>query len=292
MGCYPRCVGPVQLIFVAFVQGLTEYLPISSTAHLILLPRLFGWEDQGLPVDVAANTGTLLAVVAYFRKDLLAFVRALRRHGGSNSDGGSDGAAPSGSRFSSPAAASVERRMIPLLGVASLPVLLAGIAASDWIAGDARSPGVIAWATIGFGLLLGAADRWGGQDRRLDRITWRDALLFGAAQAAALIPGASRAGVTISAGRLLGFDRESSARFAFLMAIPAGLLVVGKNALDLLSGTLPAAELPALLLVVALSTVVGYLVIGLLLGWVRRRSLQVFVGYRLVLGAVLLLICQ
>ncbi len=267
-------MGPVQLILVALVQGLTEYLPISSTAHLVLLPRLFGWPDQGLPVDVAANTGTLLAVVAYFRKDLLGFVRALRGDGSRGADGG--GAA--------------ERRMIPLLGIASLPVLLVGIAASGWIAGDARSPGVIAWATIGFGLLLGAADRWGGQDRCLDQITWRHALLFGAAQAAALIPGASRAGVTISAGRLLGFDRESSARFAFLMAIPAGVFVVGKNTLDLLSGAMPVSELPAMLLVAALSAVVGYLVIGLLLGWVRRRSLQVFVAYRLLLGVALLIL--
>ena len=262
---------PLQLILVALVQGLTEYLPISSTAHTILLPRLFGWPDQGLPVDVAANTGTLLAVVAYFRKDLAGFVRALR---------------PNGDTRSAPA----ERRMIPLLALASLPVLLVGVAASGWIAGDARGPGVIAWATIGFGLLLGVADRWGGQDRHLGEVTWWHALLFGVAQAAALIPGASRAGVTISAGRLLGFDRESSARFAFLMAIPAGVFVVGKNTLDLLSGALPVSELPAMLLVVALSAVVGYVVIGFLLGWVRRRSLQVFVAYRLVLGVVLLLV--
>ena len=264
-------MGPLQLILVALVQGLTEYLPISSTAHLILLPRLFGWPDQGLPVDVAANTGTLLAVVAYFRKDLAGFVRALRPGG----NAGGDQAA---------------RRMIPLLALASLPVLAVGIPASGWIAGDARSPGVIAWATIGFGLVLGVADRWGKQGRRLDQVTWWHALLFGVAQATALIPGASRAGVTISAGRLLGFDRESSARFAFLMAIPAGIFVAGNDALDMLSGALPVSQLPAMLLVTALSGVVGYLVIGLLLRWVRRHGLQVFVAYRLVLGGVLLVL--
>ncbi len=262
---------PLQLILVALVQGLTEYLPISSTAHLILLPRLFGWADQGLPVDVAANTGTLLAVVAYFRKDLAGFVRALRRGGDA-------------------ASARAERRMIPLLALASVPVLVIGILTEGWIAGDARTPGVIAWATIGFGLLLGVADRWGKQERKVDGITWWHALLFGVAQATALVPGASRAGVTITAGRLLGFDRESSARFAFLMAIPAGIFVVGNNTLDLLSGALPVSQLPAMLLVVALSAVVGYLVIGFLLGWVRRRSLQVFVAYRLVLGVVLLIV--
>ena len=171
---YPRCVGPLQLIVVALVQGLTEYLPISSTAHLILLPRLFGWPDQGLPVDVAANTGTLLAVVAYFRKDLVGYVRALRRSGEA---GGAAG----------------ERRMIPLLALASLPVLVIGVLTEDWIAGDARNPGVIAWATIGFGLLLGVADRWGKQERKLDRVTWWHALLLGVAQATALVPGASRA---------------------------------------------------------------------------------------------------
>ena len=264
-------MGPLQLIVVALVQGLTEYLPISSTAHLILLPRLFGWPDQGLPVDVAANTGTLLAVVAYFRKDLVGYVRALRRSGEA---GGAAG----------------ERRMIPLLALASLPVLVIGVLTEDWIAGDARNPGVIAWATIGFGLLLGVADRWGKQERKLDRVTWWHALLLGVAQATALVPGASRAGVAITAGRLLGFDRESSARFAFLMAIPAGVFVVGNNTLDLLSGALPVSQLPAMLLVVVLSAVVGYLVVGFLLGWVRRRSLQVFVFYRLVLGAVLLVL--
>ncbi len=263
---------PLQLILVALVQGLTEYLPISSTAHLILLPRLFGWADQGLPVDVAANTGTLLAVVAYFRNDLAGFVRALRRRGGDA------------------AGARAKRRMIPLLALASVPVLVFGILAEGWIAGDARTPGVIAWATIGFGLLLGVADRWGKQERKVDGIAWWHALLFGVAQATALVPGASRAGVTITAGRLLGFDRESSARFAFLMAIPAGIFVVGKNTLDLLSGALPVSQLPAMLLVVGLSSVVGYLVIGFLLGWVRRRSLQVFVAYRLVLGAMLLIV--
>ena len=267
---YPRGVGPLQLILVALVQGLTEYLPISSTAHLILLPRLFGWPDQGLAVDVAANTGTLLAVIAYFRKDLAVYVRALLK--------GSD------------ARDANTRRMIPLLALASLPVLVGGIAAGDWIAGGARSPAVIAWATIGFGLVLGVADRWGKQERRVEQVNWRNALVFGLAQATALIPGASRAGVVISAGRLLGFDRESSARFAFLLALPVGVFVAGKDSLDLLSGALPLSQLPSLLLVAALSAVVGYLVIGGLLGWLRRRSLQVFVGYRLVLGAVLLVV--
>ena len=260
---------PLQLILVALVQGLTEYLPISSTAHLVLMPRLFGWPDQGLAVDVAANTGTLMAVIAYFRKDLGAYVRAL--FGGEAGD---------------PSA----RRMIPLLALASLPVLVVGIAAGDWISGDARSPVVIAWATIGFGLVLGAADRWGAQERRLEQVNWRNALVFGLAQATALIPGASRAGVVISVGRLLGFDRESSARFAFLLALPVGAFVAGKDSLDLMSGALPLSQLPSLLVVAGLSAVVGYLVIGGLLGWLRRWSLQVFVGYRLVLGTVLLLV--
>ncbi len=258
------------MILVALVQGLTEYLPISSTAHLILLPRLFDWPDQGLAIDVAANTGTLLAVVAYFRNDLAVYLRALFR-GGENGDPGS-------------------RRMIPLLALASLPVLVIGIAAGDWIEGGARRPGVIAWATIGFGLALGAADRWGARERRLEQVNWRHALVFGLAQATALVPGASRAGVVISAGRLLGFDRESSARFAFLLALPVGVLVAGKEGLDLMSGALPPSQLPSLFLVAVLSAAVGYLVIGGLLAWLRRRGLQVFVGYRLALGAVLLML--
>ncbi len=266
---------PLHLIVVALVQGLTEYLPISSTAHLILLPRLFGWPDQGLAVDVAANTGTLAAVVAYFRRDLLQFARAF---------------APGRRPASESVARDAARRMVWRLAVASVPVLIAGIAAGDWIAGDARRPGVIAWATIGFGAALGVADRWGKQNRRLDQATWLHAAWFGVAQALALVPGASRAGVVISAGRLLGFDRESSARFSFLLAIPVGVFVAGKDGLDLVRGTLPVSQLPSLLFVAALSAVVGYVVIGLLLGWVRRRSLQVFVGYRLALGVALLIL--
>ncbi len=274
---------------MALVQGLTEYLPISSTAHLILLPRLFGWADQGLAVDVAANTGTLLAVIVYFRRDLAGFVRAFlpcSRVAGA----GATSAAGEPDSVGGPDDVAARRRLAGRVGIASIGVLLFGFMARGWIGGAARNPEVIAWATIGFGLLLGAADRWGRQTRTLDQMTVCNAAMFGLAQAVALIPGGSRAGLTITAGRLLGFDRETAARFSFLMAIPAGVLVLGKNGLDLMSGALPMSALPGMLLVAVLSAIVGYLVIGFMLAWVRRRSLQVFVVYRLVLGAALLVL--
>lgn len=261
----------LQVVLLGLVQGITEYLPISSSAHLVLLPRLAGWQDQGLVFDVAANTGTLLAVLLYFREDLVSYGRAVAE------------------RFRHPRSplSNAEDHLLKLV-VATVPVAVAGWLWRDWIADQARNPLLIAWTCIGFGILLGLADYFCPRRRDLNSVGWSDAALIGIAQAFALIPGTSRSGVTITAGRALGFDRDASARFSFMLAIPVGLLAGGRDAVALLTGGIPKDAIVPLLVVVAVSAVAGYLMIEGLLAWVRRQSLLVFVAYRIGLGLVLL----
>ena len=271
-------------VVLGMVQGLTEFLPISSSAHLILFPRLVGWPDQGLAFDIAANTGTLAALIVYFRSDLSdLFQRPMRNP----------------SRAAEPGLP-----LFPWLLIATVPVGLFGWVAADWIAEDLRNPRVIAVTTLGFGVLLWIADRLGDRPGRrvldappergdagdgVNEPTWLDAVLLGVAQAIALIPGTSRSGIVMTAGLFAGFDRASAARLAFLMAIPVGALVAFKDLLDLLSSEVAASWISLAIGFLA-SAVSGYAVIALLLGWLQRRSLSIFVAYRLVLGVVLVVL--
>ena len=254
--------------WLALLQGLTEFLPISSSAHLILVPRLLGWADQGLAFDVAVHVGTLIAVVAYFRKDLLLIVRDWFR-------------------------SISERELHPqaVLGwgviIGTLPVGLFGLVAENWIETTLRSPLVIAGATVLFGLLLGGVDHWARGLRALDRLTWRDALIIGVFQAVALIPGTSRSGITITAGLLLGFDRVSAARFSFLLSIPVIVLAGGLKTLELM-GTSDPVDWYVLLLGVGVSSLSAYGCIGWFMRLLQRTGMLPFVLYRLLLGAVLL----
>ena len=191
----------VQTILLALLQGLTEFLPISSSAHLILLPRLLGWEDQGLAFDVAVHVGTLLAVILYFREDvrrlLLAwFASIVNRQ------------------------MSADAWLAWLVVLGTVPVALAGLLLGDVIETHLRSPMVIALATIGFGVLLGVADLRGRQARREDSLSVVDVIWIGLAQALALIPGTSRSGITMTAALALGLTRSAAARFSFLLSIP------------------------------------------------------------------------
>lgn len=258
----------VHAVLLALLQGITEFLPISSSAHLILAPYFFGWDDQGLVFDVATNTGTLLAVVLYFRRDLLELVRGLR--GSSTVEG-----MPS-SRF------------LAAWIVGTIPVAVAGLLLYDFIAGEARNPTLIAATSIGFGLLLWVGDRWGRRRRELDSLTVWDGLWIGIAQAVALIPGTSRSGITITLALMLGFKRPAAARFSFLLAIPVGVLAAAKDALDLLGGDVPEVGLAALAVGFVVSAVSAYAVIGWLLRWLERQNLSIFVVYRVLLGAVIL----
>lgn len=263
---------PIQAVVLALVQAATEFLPVSSSGHLILIPRLLGWPDQGLEFDIATNTGTLLAILAYFRADLARFARAvvgsLRR-----------GAAGE---------ATTDARLGWALILGTVPAAVVGLAIEHWVATYARDPRVIATTALVYGLLLLVADRWGRRTRELSSLGLREGLLVGCAQALALVPGTSRSGVTMTAALALGATRETAARFSFLLAVPVGLLVAAKQAWDLLRGVEMGVPLDALAIGIAVSAVAGYAVIALLLGWVRRRSLAVFAWYRLALGVFLL----
>ena len=259
---------PTQAILLALIQGVTEFLPISSSAHLILLPYVLDWEDQGLRFDVVTNAGTLLAAVVYFRRDLLAAGRQML-HPGSDADEGHPGLA---------------RAVL----WASLPVLAAGFLFYDFFATVARQPVLIASTSIGFGLLLWWADRVAARARRLGDLRWRDTVWIGLSQALALFPGTSRSGVTITAGLLRGFERGEAARFSFLLAIPVGVLALIKDLAGLARDEMPAAEALPLAIGFATASVSAYLVIGWLLAWLERQTMTIFVVYRIALGLVIL----
>ena len=260
-----RVISSLQALVLGLVQGLTEFLPISSSAHLILLPRFLDWPDQGLAFDIAANTGTLVAVIFYFRDDLLGLVRrGLRGSGGD---------------------------LLLWLVVASVPLGVAGLVLREFVETTGRSPLLIASTTLLFGVLLGIADWRAGRASRprtdVSELGLRDALFLGGLQALALIPGTSRSGVTMTGGLFAGMSRELAARASFLMAIPAGGMVAVKDLIGLSTGAFERSELLPLTIVFVVSAVTGWCVIALLLAWLRQRSMAVFVGYRLVLAVVL-----
>jgi undecaprenyl-diphosphatase len=261
----------IQAVILGIVQGLTEFLPISSSAHLILVPHLFGWRDQPLAFDVALHFGTLLAVVSYFHRDLrvmsVAWMRSLFN------------GEPSG-----------EARLAWGLLLATLPAGFAGFMLEEYVeAGQPDSPVLIACTLILFGLLLWWAQVRARQDRAENALPWMFYLLIGVAQAIALIPGASRSGVTMTAGLLLGLTRTGAARFSFLLALPVIVLATLYEFGQLLIGEVdtPWTAIAAGTLAAAAS---GFLCIHLLLRLVTQVGFLPFVIYRLVLGAVLLAI--
>jgi len=261
-------VDPLQLIVLALVQGLTEFLPISSSAHLVLVPVVTGWPDQGLAFDVAVHVGTLLAVAGYFRAELAGMARDL---GTSLARGRLVG----------------EARLACYVALGTVPVGAAGLAV-DRLAGEAlRSSAVIGAATLAFGVLLWWADRAGARRRDEHTLGLGDAVLIGLAQALALIPGTSRSGITMTAGLALGLTREAAARFSFLLSIPVIALAGGLKTVELAGSPDPVAwgEMAA---GVGLSAACAYLVIHFFLGLIGRIGMGPFVVYRLVLGVLLL----
>ncbi len=257
-----------QILVLALVQGFTEFLPISSSAHLILVPRLLGWPDQGLAFDVSVHVGTLLAVVLYFRHELGRML--------------SDWLGSLAGRGLTP-----DARLAWAVGFGTIPVGLAGLAFKDVIETTLRAPLVIAATTIGFGLLLGWADRAGARRREEKEIGWRDVLFIGLAQAVALIPGTSRSGITMTAGLFAGLTREAAARFSFLLSIPVIVLAGGLKGRDLVLSAVPV-DWSAIGLGVLLSAVSAYLCIHFFLRLLNRMGFLPFVLYRLALGGWLL----
>ena len=262
----------LTMSLLALIQGLTEFLPISSSAHLILAPRIFGFADQGLAFDVAVHLGSLLAVILYFRRRLWRVVCGFFGQwttASGNQDDRSDARLANG------------------IILATIPVMISGLLLKGLIETDLRSPLVIAATTIGFGILLYVADRRGRRARTLAQLTWRDALLVGLFQAVALIPGTSRSGITITAGLLLGFRRRDASEFSFLLAVPTILMSAGLTTLDLLLQQEPP-DWNSLLAGALLAFAAAYLCIHFFLKFIERVGMTPFVVYRLLLGGMLL----
>ncbi len=260
----------LQLLVLAIVQGITEFLPISSSAHLILVPRLLGWPDQGLAFDVSVHVGTLSAVVWYFRDELWVMTRdwfaslVQRRQTG-------------------------DSRLAWAVIVGTIPVGVVGLLFGDLVETWLRSPLVIAATTLLFGLLLWWSDRTGHGQRSEHQLRWRDIWVIGCAQALALVPGTSRSGITMTAGLMLGLDRNGAARFSFLLSIPVIVLAGGLKTLELI-GSDAAVDWRSLLLGALLSALSAYLCIHLFLKLLQRLGMTPFVIYRLLLGAFLLVV--
>lgn len=258
----------LEIIVLALLQGLTEFLPISSSAHLILPSKLLGWNDQGLAFDVAVHVGTLAAVMLYFRRDIVRLLQGWLSTGFSRRP-------------------SADGRLAWYVIIATLPAGITGLVFNHWIEDNLRSVEVIAWTTIGFGILLGLADRRQGHIG-VGQLTLLMVVIIGLAQALALIPGTSRSGITMTAALLLGMQRSDAARFSFLLSIPLILAAGGLKTLELSQSLLPV-DWQALIIGAALSAVSAWLCIYYFLAFINRIGMLPFVIYRLVLGAVLFL---
>ena len=259
----------LQIVVLALVQGITEFLPISSSGHLILVPVLTEWPDQGLLFDVAVHVGSLGAVLIYFRHDVLQMLQgvpALLRP----------------NRLDTP-----QVRLLLLVAIGTVPVIAAGILLKAFGADVFRSAEVIGWTMLVFGIVLYVVDRWRPDDATLERMTFAGALFVGLAQVLALIPGTSRAGITMTAARYLGYRRDEAARFSLLLSIPTILAAGALLALDVIK----ADDLQVgrdILLATALAFISALTAIALMMRWLQRASYTPFVVYRCLLGLALL----
>ena len=257
----------LQIIVLALVQGLTEFLPVSSSAHLILVPVITGWQDQGLVFDVAVHVGTLSAVVLYFRREILQMLIAWS-------------ASVTGKGFNDDA------RLAWAVLFGTIPVGLAGLVFKGVIEDNLRSAFVIASATLFFGLLLWWADARGRGQRSEYSLNWKDVLIIGIAQAFALIPGTSRSGVTMTAGLMMGLSRQAAARFSFLLSIPVIVLAGGLETKEYLDHA-SLGDMQPLMLGALLSGISAYLCIHYFLKLLERIGMLPFVIYRIVLAVFL-----
>ena len=256
----------IQIIVLSLIQGLTEFLPVSSSAHLILGSRVFDWPDQGLVFDVATHLGTLLAVLVYFRKDLWKMVLPWIASGKGDQD---------------------SRQLGLILVVASVPAIVAGGLLHGWVESSLRDTRIIAFTTIGFGLLLWWADARFARSKILLDMNMKAGVLIGLAQMLALVPGTSRSGITITMGRMLGFDAGAAARFSFLLSIPVISAAGGYGILKMLLNDSPI-NWSQFGLAIVLSALAGWFCIAAFLALLKRVGLLPFVIYRLALGVVLL----
>jgi len=263
----------IQALIMGIVQGLTEFLPISSSGHLIILPSLLGWSDpflDSLAFSVVLHLGTLAALVSYFWRDWLVLVPAglaLVRDRSTRGDR--------------------HRQLVLNIAISTIPAVIAGLLLNDWIEANVRQPGLVALMLVLGAAILWLADRWGSKLLEIDGLGPFRALLIGVAQAFALVPGISRSGISISAGLFVGLGRADAARFSFLMATPviagAGLFELRKLAGG---GAGPGDHLVPIVAGLLAATIAGFLAIHVLLRYLRTNSMAVFVVYRLVLAVV------
>ncbi len=255
-----------EAIVLGIVQGLAEFLPISSSGHLILVPRLFGWPDQGLAFDAVLHLGTLAALLAYFRYELIAMLKG-----------------------------TLSRRLALLLVVATIPGGILGVLFEKFIEARLRAPLIIAASTALFGVVMWLADRWArspalSKHDPLEDVTWTQGIAVGVAQGLALIPGVSRSGVTITTGLLAGLDRATAARYSFLLGILITAGAGAKKSLELAREGLPTGELGPLLAALAAAFLSGWLAVWFLVNYLKRGSLTPFVLYRFALAALIVIV--
>ncbi len=264
----------LQSIFLGFLQGLTEFLPISSSGHILVVPAILGWEDPGAAFTAVIQLGTEAAVLIYFRKDLwqigTTWTASLRRP---------------------ELRGELDARMGWYLIAATIPIAILGFVFQDQIETAARNLWLVGSMLIVFGIVLGVADNVGSRKRDVGDLSFRDGVLIGFAQSIALIPGVSRSGATISAGLFLGLERAAAARFSFLLAIPAVVLSGFFQLYKILSGDETVQE-PLINVAVAtlVAFIVGYAVIAWFLRYLSNNSFAIFVGYRMILGTGVLIL--
>ncbi|MDZ7578049.1 MAG: undecaprenyl-diphosphate phosphatase [Candidatus Nanopelagicales bacterium] len=264
-------IGWFEAVLLGVVQGLTEFLPISSTAHILIVSQLFGWEDPGAAFTAVTQLGTESAVLVYFRKDIARIIATWTR-----------------SLFSPPLRSSIDARMGWYVIIGTLPIGVFGFAFRDQIETVARNLWLVAGTLIAFGVILGLADRLGAKEKGTEALSARDGVLFGFGQALALIPGVSRSGATISAGLALGYRREAATRYAFLLAIPAVVISGLFEALKIGYGSAP--QWGPTILATLIAFVVGYSVIAWLLRYITTHSYLPFVAYRIALGLLIIVL--
>lgn len=262
----------LQSLILGIVQGLTEFLPISSSGHLILLPRIFDWSGaiDSLEFDVALHVGTTIAVIWFFWSDWVKIIKAFFIN-----------------LKKSRVTAEFESRLLLMILVGSIPAAIVGLGFKEFIEENTREPILVASTLFIFALVLLFSDKFGSKARNFKQIGWIDAAVIGLAQSLALIPGVSRSGITISAGLIRGLEAVSATRFSFLLSTPA---IIGAAILSIGDSTdvVRSGNLTIMLIGVAAAAITGWLTIKLLLKFVAKNSFNIFVGYRIILAIILL----
>ena len=261
-----------QAVILAIVQGVTEFLPISSSAHLALAPWLFGWADQGLTFDIALHFGTLVAVLLYFGRDWIQVLGA-----------------GFGLRTGTDPDLRDNPRLLWMLAAATIPVGIAGLTLEKYAETTLRGPWTIGFMLIAVGLLMGYAEKVAICRKTIAHVSWFDALAVGVSQALAVVPGTSRSGITITMALFRGMDRASAARFSFLLSTPAIGAAAAKAFYDLhKAGGIPVGQQDIFYISMAVSALTGLCVIALFLRFLRRSTLRFFIAYRIVLGILII----